>query len=39
MSVSGCPILIVIAADFDGAERPALARTTMINLDNAGRGQ
>lgn len=30
---------ILIAADFDGAERPALARLTLVNLDNAGSGR
>lgn len=30
---------ILIAADFDGAARPALTRITLVNLDNAGRGQ
>lgn len=30
---------ILIAADFDGGERPALSRITLVNLDNAGRGQ
>jgi hypothetical protein len=29
----------MIAADFDGADRPALGRITLVNLDNAEAGR